>query len=133
MPVTVVVGGQFGSEGKGKVAHEFAKRLKAAAVVRVGGPNSGHTVIDQNGVPRIFRCLPTAAILPDVVCVIPAGAYVDPEVLEAELRLTGLGPDRLIIDPAAVLVTETHKIQEARSGLRDRIGSTGSGTGAAVL
>ena len=48
MPVTVVVGGQFGSEGKGKVAHHFARTQKASIVVRVGGTNSGHTVVTDS-------------------------------------------------------------------------------------
>src|ERR1035437_3257941 len=43
MPVTIVVGGQFGSEGKGKVASIVAREQNATAVVRVGGSNSGHT------------------------------------------------------------------------------------------
>ncbi len=50
MPVTVVVGGQFGSEGKGKVAHWLARELRASTAVRVGGPNSGHTVVADGGV-----------------------------------------------------------------------------------
>lgn len=69
MPVTVIVGGQFGSEGKGKVAHFFAQEKKAAVAIRVGGPNSGHTVIDSSGSPIVFRQLPTAALLPHVTCV----------------------------------------------------------------
>jgi len=70
MPVSIVVGGQYGSEGKGKVAHFFAREMKASFAVRCGGPNSGHTVIDEQGNARIFQQLPTAAILPDVKLVI---------------------------------------------------------------
>ena len=55
MPVTVIVGGQFGSEGKGKVAHYLAPQQHAAIAVRVGGSNSGHTAIDKSGAPRVFR------------------------------------------------------------------------------
>ena len=131
MPVTVIVGGQFGSEGKGKVAHDFARRQGASIAVRVGGSNSGHTVIDR-GIARVFRHLPTAAILPDVLCVIPAGSYIDPDVLLGEVSSIDLWPERLVIDPNAVLITEREKQEEAASGLRDKIGSTASGTGAAV-
>ncbi len=133
MPVTVVVGGQFGSEGKGKVAHAFARNQRAAAAIRVGGSNSGHTVIDPDGNPRIFRHLPTAAVLSDVTCVIGPGSYVDPEVLISEIEDVRLSPERLLIDQNAVLITEEHKDAERRSGLREKIGSTGSGTGAAVI
>ncbi len=66
MPVTVVVGGQYGSEGKGKVAHYLAREMEASVAIRCGGPNSGHTVIDSKGNPIIFQQLPTASILPDI-------------------------------------------------------------------
>jgi adenylosuccinate synthase len=65
MPVSVVVGGQFGSEGKGKVALELARLRGAAAAIRVGGANSGHTAIDATGKAHVFRHLPTAALLPE--------------------------------------------------------------------
>ncbi len=133
MPVSIVVGGQFGSEGKGKVAHYLAQKMEASFAVRCGGPNSGHTVIDPSGKARIFQQLPTAAILPDVKLAICAGSYIDLDILLREIRETGVGPDRLIIDPDSVIITEEIKQREAQSGLIGRIGSTGSGTGAAVL
>lgn len=132
MPISIVVGGQFGSEGKGKVACYLAETQRASAVVRVGGPNSGHTVIDQGGARYVFRQLPTAAVLPGVACVIAAGSYIDPEVLLREVHLVRLDPTRLKIDPNAVLVTDTFKAQEEAQNLRGRLGSTLTGTGAAV-
>ena len=133
MPVTVVVGGQFGSEGKGKVVHEFARRHGSSIAVRVGGSNSGHTVIDSSGMVRRFRALPTASILPGAISVIAAGSYIDPSVLLKEVSESQLDPSRLLIDPKAVLITHEHKQAEQRSGLRETIGSTLSGTGAAVI
>ena len=133
MPVSIVVGGQFGSEGKGKVAHYLAQKMEASFAVRCGGPNSGHTVIDPSGKARIFQQLPTAAILPDVKLAICAGSYIDLDILLREIRETGVGPDRLIIDPDSVIITEEIKQREVQSGLIGRIGSTGSGTGAAVV
>ena len=133
MPVSIVVGGQFGSEGKGKVAHYLALKMEASFAVRCGGPNSGHTVIDPSGKARIFQQLPTAAILPDVKLAICAGSYIDLDILFREIQETGVGPDRLIIDPDAVIITEEIKQREVQSGLIGRIGSTGSGTGAAVV
>lgn len=132
MPVSIVVGGQFGSEGKGKVAHYLAQTLEASFVVRCGGPNSGHTVIDTTGKSRIFQQLPTAAILDNVKLAICAGSYIDLDILLKEIQETGVGSDRLIIDPDAVIITEELKQREGQSGLVGRIGSTGSGTGAAV-
>jgi adenylosuccinate synthase len=132
MPVTVVVGGQFGGEGKGKVAHYLAQETKARIAVRVGGSNSGHTVIDSSGSPIIFRHLPTAAMLPDVTCVLGAGSYINPDILLSEVFRIGLPPNRLLIDPNAMIVTERELHEERDSSLRESIASTLSGTGAAV-
>jgi len=133
MPVSVIVGGQFGSEGKGKVAHFLAKRQGARVAVRVGGSNAGHTAYDDEGRKHTFRHLPTAALLPDVLCVLGPGSLIDPDVLAEEVDRIGLAPERLRIDPMAYVITEEHREQEAASGLAKRIGSTASGTGAALV
>jgi len=132
MPVTVIVGGQFGGEGKGKVAYEFAQEQSARIALRVGGTNSGHTVIDRYGNPIILRQLPTAALLPDVICVLGAGSYINPDILLDEVSRTGLAHDRLLIDPNATIITERELNEERDSFLRESIASTLSGTGAAV-
>jgi adenylosuccinate synthase len=132
MPVTVVVGGQYGSEGKGKVAQILASEMSATAAVRVGGPNSGHTAITTNGAPLVFQHLPTAALCPSVLCIIAPGSYLDPQRLLSEIHMARLPPERVLIDPSAVVIEPVHRDQESASGLRERIGSTLSGTGAAV-
>src|SRR5687768_5831216 len=132
MPVTVIIGGQYGSEGKGKVAHFIARQSEASIVVRTGGPNAGHTVIDTTEEPVVLRQLPTAALIPNVKCFLGPGAYIDPNVLLDEIERTGLDADRLQIDPNAIVITEEDKERERRSGLREAIGSTQSGTGSAV-
>ena len=133
MPVTVVIGGQFGSEGKGKVAHYLAKEMNATFAVRCGGANSGHTVIDEHGKRHIFRHLPTAALLPEIKLVISAGSYINEDVLLKEIDQHNIMPERLYIDPKAVIITDECIQCEQRSGLVQNIGSTGSGTGAAVV
>ncbi len=132
MSVTVVVGGQFGSEGKGKVAQQLARERGATAAVRVGGSNSGHTGIAPDGSVDVLRQLPTAALEPDVKCVLPAGFYLDTGLLLAEIERTGIEPDRLLIDEGAFLIGPEDLEAESASDLRQRIGSTCSGTGAAV-
>lgn len=132
MPVTVVVGGQFGSEGKGKVAYFLAQETGAKIAIRVGGTNSGHTVIGPSGTSTIFRQLPTAALLPGVTSVLCAGSYIDPDILHDEIARTGLSPGRLLIDPNAMIITEQDRLEEQTDSLRQSIGSTLSGTGAAV-
>jgi adenylosuccinate synthase len=132
VPVSVVIGGQYGSEGKGKVAQFLALERRAAAVVRVGGSNSGHTGFSTTGERHVFRHLPTAALLPDVLCCIGAGSYVDPRILLDEIARAKLPPGRLLIDSKAMVITREDVSTERREGLRGRIGSTGSGTGASL-
>lgn len=132
MGVSIVVGGQYGSEGKGKVAQFLARERQAAAVVRVGGTNSGHTSLDGENRRVVLRQLPTAALEPDVLCILAAGSYIDVDVLLGEIERVGLEHERLAIDPNAMLITAADRQAERESGLRARIGSTCSGTGAAV-
>src|SRR5438270_12795356 len=103
MGVTVVVGGQLGSEGKGKVAQYWASQGRASAVVRVGGSNSGHTGYDRNGSRVVLRQLPTAALLPNVLCVLGAGSYIDVDLLLREIAVSGIEPERLSIDERAAI------------------------------
>ena len=134
MPVSVVVGGQFGSEGKGKVALDLARRDPSTEIaVRPGGSNSGHTGYSRDGRKLILRQLPAAAIDGNLLAVLPAGSYVDVDLLEQEIQLLGLDPRQVIVDPRAHVITEDHRSWERKSGLTESIGSTGSGTGAAVL
>lgn len=132
MSVSIVFGGQFGSEGKGKVARYFANKYNATSVVRVGGTNSGHTVIDERGMPIVFRILPTAAIDKRVTCILPAGSYIDVHLLFEEIERSGISPEKVKIHPNAAIITNEQIKEEEKSGLSTRIGSTGSGTGAAV-
>lgn len=132
MGVSIVFGGQFGSEGKGKVARYFAQEYGASSVVRVGGINSGHTVISDNGEPIIFRTLPTAVLDNDVNCILPAGSYLDLNILFAEIDMVKLNPKRLKIHPNAVVITKNQVIAEKNADLGERVGSTLTGMGGAV-
>jgi adenylosuccinate synthase len=134
MPVSIVVGGQFGSEGKGKVALEIRRRARGTVtVIRVGGPNSGHTAYDWQGRRWALRQLPAAAVDRDTDVVFPAGSYLDPVILEAELENLAFPKERVFISPFASIISQEHRDWEVASGLVQSIGSTGSGVGAAVL
>jgi adenylosuccinate synthase len=134
MPVSIVVGGQFGSEGKGKVALEIVRRDKTtAAVIRVGGSNSGHTAIGADRETYALRQLPAAAVDRSVQVILPPGSYIDLAVFKNELRRLNLGADRVSISPMARIITDEHKLWEEASRLGRAIGSTQSGTGAAVM
>lgn len=135
MPVSLVVGGQFGSEGKGKVALEIARRSQEASVtlVRVGGPNSGHTGYNKHRRKFALRQLPAGCIDRNVDVIFPAGSYIDVEVLFSEIAELNYPKERIFISPFARVVTPEHKAWENASGLTGAIGSTGSGVGAAVM
>lgn len=134
MPVSIVIGGQFGSEGKGKVALEIARRSsEPVAVVRVGGPNSGHTAFDRAGRKHILRQLPAGCIDGEVEVVLPAGSYIDPDVLLSEIEELDYPRDRIRVSRQARIITDQHKRWEKESELAETIGSTASGVGAAVM
>lgn len=134
MPVSVVVGGQYGSEGKGKIALELVRRDSSIRnVVRPGGTNSGHTAYRENGKRLVVRQLPAAAIDRNVRVVLPAGSYIDIALLKRELNELQLPPSHLAIDPRAHVITGEHIQWEKSALLSQHIGSTASGTGAAVL
>jgi adenylosuccinate synthase len=132
VPVSVIVGGQYGSEGKGKVADWRARANDVAVAVRVGGPNSGHTVIEPSGRVHVLRQLPTSAFNASVHCALVAGSYIDLDVLMAEIELTGITAGRLSVDPSAVIITDALRRSENERQLNEAIGSTATGTGAAV-
>jgi adenylosuccinate synthase len=133
MPISVVVGGQFGSEGKGKVALAIARNTKADIVVRVGGTNSGHTAIDSNGTTWALRQLPVATLASSAIAILPPGALIDPSIFRQEVEALRLPSSRVIVSPYATVISERDKETEREGGLVARIGSTGSGTGAALI
>ena len=133
MGVSVVFGGQWGSEGKGKTTYFFAKKLNASVVVRVGGTNSGHTIVTDEGKRMVFRILPVASVLEGVTCVLPSGSYIDVNVLIKEVQLSGIRKDLLKIHPNAVIIKKNDGEKEANVNLNKKIGSTESGTGSAVI
>lgn len=131
MGISIVVGGQFGSEGKGKVTRYFANLFNADAVVRVGGCNSGHTVW-KDGVKYPFKVLPVSSI-DDKLCILAAGSYIDKKKLFEEIEIAKLNKGKLKIDSNAVVLDHNHKKYEASFKLGENIGSTMSGTGGAVI
>ena len=137
MPVSIVIGGQFGSEGKGKVALEIVRHYRSrgerVVAVRVGGPNSGHTAYDRAGREYVLRQLPAACIDRDVDVALPAGSYIDIDVLFDEIERLGYPRERIRISARARIITDEHRAWEREARLGDAIGSTGAGVGAAVM
>lgn len=130
MPVTIVVGGQYGSEGKGKVVALRASQVPTPWLVRCGGPNSGHTVT-VGGKEIILRQVPCCSEPDRAFFCLSAGCVIDESILLRELDLLGISRDRIIVDPRAVIVTDFDREEERRE--LGGIGSTCSGTGSAQI
>ena len=131
MPVTVVTGGQYGSEGKGKVCAHLAVTDNVDYMIRCGGPNSGHTV-EVRGRRYKLRQVPAAFLNPHTRLLIAPGALVAPDVFLREVDDCGLDPSRIGIDRNAGIIEESDLHNERLFDLSVRLGSTGSGTGSAV-
>ena len=106
----VVVGAQWGDEGKGKIVDLLAQR--ADLVVRYqGGDNAGHTVVNGGG-EFILRQVPSGILHPGAVCVLGHGAVVDPETFAGELdhlASRGVSTGRICVSERAHLVLPYHK------------------------
>jgi len=129
----VVVGAQWGDEGKGKLVDVLAER--ADLVVRYqGGANAGHTVVIGD-TQFILRQIPSGILHSGVTCVIGNGVVLEPENLFSELDgLHSRGIDttgRLVVSDRAHLVLPYHKLLDAASEKSQQLGTTGRGIGPA--
>ncbi len=131
----VIVGSQWGDEGKGKIVDYLANDFQA--VVRYqGGNNAGHTVI-INGEKSILHLLPSGIFSPDCINIIAHGVVVEPEALVKEIEMIQskgyvITEKNLSISPAATVITSYAKLIDcARENSTDsqKIGTTGKGIG----
>lgn len=124
--VDVLVGGQFGSEGKGHIAAALARNYDL--VIRVGGPNAGHTVSSETG-KYTYHQLPSGTQDFTAKILLGPGMTIHKESLIDEIKDCGLTPERLCIDPQALLICDEDK--SAEQTMKEEIASTASGSGAA--
>lgn len=124
--VDVLVGGQYGSEGKGHVAAYLARDYDV--LIRVGGPNAGHTVSSESGV-YTYHQLPSGARDTDAKLLLGPGMTIYVKRLLEEINECSITPERLFIDPQAIVIEEADL--EAEKGIVGTIASTGRGSGAA--
>lgn len=136
MSSSVIVGTQWGDEGKGKIIDIMA--AKADLVVRSsGGNNAGHTVVHGDEVYKL-HLLPSGILYPETICLIGSGVVVDPAVLLeeiADMRRRGVTCENLRIDARADIIMPWHKeldrLQEEFKARQTgvNIGTTGRGIG----
>ncbi|MDT5036392.1 MAG: adenylosuccinate synthase [Micromonosporaceae bacterium] len=136
MPAIVLIGAQWGDEGKGKVTDLLGERVDY--VVRYqGGNNAGHTVVTPDGQKYALHLLPSGVLTPGCVPVIGNGVVVDPKVLLAEvdgLDERGVDTSKLLISTDAHLIMPHHRAMDRvveRYLGSARIGTTGRGIGPA--
>lgn len=130
MGVTVVVGGQYGDEGKGKIISYLALHDKPEVIARGGGgPNAGHSV-QYLGKKYSIRLVPSGFLNQESRLAIGAGVLVDADVFLREVENFGLGT-RCIIDRRATLITQEMKDLDAASETSKKIGTTKTGMGPA--
>jgi adenylosuccinate synthase len=134
MPVDVILGLQWGDEGKGKIVDLLSKNYSIIARFQ-GGPNAGHTIIIE-GKKFVLQQIPSGMTRPGITNIIGNGVVLDPIVLKEEIdRLEAAGIEvksRLLISRKANLILPTHRLidkyNESR-GNNSKIGSTLKGIG----
>jgi adenylosuccinate synthase len=135
MPATVIVGLQWGDEGKGKTTDFLAEQV--AMVVRYqGGDNAGHTVVSGDEVFKL-HLVPSGVLYPHITSVIGSGVVVNPTTLIGELDMLatrGIDPGKVRVSTAAHVIMPYHvaldRAMEARLG-NGKVGTTGRGIGPA--
>lgn len=132
MSATVLVGSQWGDEGKGKIVDILSEKFKIVARYQ-GGANAGHTVIIGDK-QYILHLIPSGILRDDVICVIGNGVVIDPSALLEEIELlesNGIKVEgRLYISHNAHLIMPYHKLLDSISESGEqKIGTTGRGIG----
>ncbi len=123
--VDAIVGGEYGSEGKGNIAFYLAPEYDL--LIRVGGPNAGHKVFLHNGERYTHHHLPSGTRAGEARLLLGPGNVVSVKSLLKEIAACDVDSNRLSIDPRAMVI-EAADIRREK-GLQERIGSTRQGVG----
>ena len=117
--VDVLIGGQFGSEGKGNIVGHIAPEYDL--LVRVGGPNAGHQVYAEPQPEKYYHLPSGTRRAPNAKLLLGPGAVIYPEKLREEIAEHKIDADRLTIDPHAMIITDADREDE-----KERFGSISS-------
>jgi len=133
MPATIVIGAQWGDEGKGKITDLLAERADVVARFQ-GGNNAGHTIV-REGEEYKFHLIPSGILYAAKTCAIGNGVVIDPHILFGEieaLRERGIPVDNLLVSANAHLIMPYHILLDGVSERKlgeYKIGTTGRGIG----
>ncbi len=136
VPATIVIGAQWGDEGKGKITDLLAERADVVCRYQ-GGNNAGHTIV-RDGEEFKFHLIPSGILYEAKTCVIGNGVVIDPHILFGEidaLRARGIGVENLRISANAHLIMPYHLLLDGaaeRQLGKFKIGTTGRGIGPAT-
>lgn len=137
-PVTIVQGGQWGSEAKGAVAANLCISQNVAVTVRTGAINAGHTVV-YNGKRYAMQQIPVGWVNPDTQLVIGAGAYIHPETLWREIDMINSAMphldvrNRLFIDSRCAIHDMGAEEASKKANRHHKMGATGKGCSEAIV
>ena len=128
----IIMGGQWGDEGKGKIVDLLSKNVNVVARYQ-GGANAGHTVY-SNGKKLVLHQVPSGILQDDCICILGNGMVIDPVELSLEikeLKELNFSTSNIYISPNAHIVTPLHKgIDQKNEDLaKNKIGTTGKGIG----
>ena len=134
MKVDVLLGLQWGDEGKGKIVDVLTPQYNIIGRFQ-GGPNAGHT-LEFDGIKHVLHTIPSGIFHDDVINVVGNGVVIDPVILKVEIdKLVGMGVDvnkKMYISKKAHLILPTHRLIDAASEAskgKEKIGSTLKGIG----
>lgn len=130
MSLTIVVGGQYGGEGKGLITAHLVSRGDADILIKTGGPNSAHSFGNGNSMFRV-RMVPSGANLGASTIVFPAGCLIHVDTLLNELVALGYR-GRILVDPNAGIIDSGTLAAHRADPFYDGVGSTMTGTGHAT-
>ncbi|MEM2136660.1 MAG: adenylosuccinate synthetase [Candidatus Methanomethylicia archaeon] len=129
--LTVIVGGFFGDEGKGKIVSYLALKDKIDIAVRTGSVNAGHTVVWNNNIYRL-KLVPSAFVYEGSRLLIAAGANINVNILMEEIEQTKTH-NRIGVDAQTSIIEEKHIMEDKTDQyLSKTIGTTGQGVGPAI-
>ncbi|MGE3801517.1 MAG: adenylosuccinate synthase [Candidatus Kapaibacterium sp.] len=135
MSVRVVIGAQWGDEGKGKVVDMFAEEADVVARYQ-GGANAGHTIVVGDR-KYVLHLIPSGILHDNTICVIGNGVVIDPAALMEEIELLksfGVSIEgRLKISHKAHLIMPYHKLLDQLTEREQKIGTTGRGIGPSYI